>query len=65
MINCYLKTSHYLEEEFHSVGFTFRDESNLYVLYNELGETKTKSYCELVSLPYIKALTLQKSSKAN
>jgi hypothetical protein len=25
MINCYLKTSHYLEEEFHSVGCAFRD----------------------------------------
>jgi len=37
MITCYLKNSFYLEEEFHSVGCAFRDESGLYVLYNEFG----------------------------
>lgn len=34
MLQCYLKTSHYLEEEYHSVGCAYRDESGLYVLYN-------------------------------
>ena len=33
------------------------------MLYNEFGETKVKSYCEFVSLPYVKSLTLQKRSK--
>ena len=37
MIKCLLTTSFYLEEEFHTVGYTFRDESGLYVLYNEFG----------------------------
>lgn len=60
MIKCYLKTSHFLDEEYQSLGCAFRDESNLYVLFNEFGETKAKTYCELVSLPYIRELTLQK-----
>ena len=34
MVKCYATGAFYLEEEFHSVGCAFRDESGLYVLYN-------------------------------
>lgn len=33
------------------------------MIYNEFGETKVKMYSELISLPYIKSLTLQKRAK--
>ena len=63
MLECIAKTSHFIDEEYHSVGYAFRDESGLYVLYNEFGETKVKSYCELVSIPYLLELSLQKAPR--
>lgn len=32
-------------------------------MFNEFGQTKVKPYAYLVSLPYVKELTLQKRSK--
>lgn len=52
-----------LEEEFDSVGYAYRNADGLHILYNEFGETKIREYSELVGLPYLKGLTIQKSRK--
>lgn len=44
MARCFLANALFLEEEFHTVGCAFRDESGLYILFNEFGETKVKKY---------------------
>lgn len=60
---CFTNTMLHLDEEFDSVGYAYRNADGLYILYNEFGVTKAKKYTELVGLPFIKGLTIQKSGE--
>lgn len=50
-----------LQQEFDCVGVAYRNSDGLYVLYNEFGETKVRLYSELVGLPYLQGLVIQKN----
>lgn len=61
-VKCSYDSMFRLEEEIDSVGYAYRNSEGLWILYNEFGETKVKSYQELVSLPYLKGLIIQKTT---
>lgn len=49
-----------LDEEIQSIGIAFRDASGLYIYLNHYGETKLLKYSEIVSMPELKELSIQK-----
>lgn len=59
-VRCMTRTALKLEEEWDTVGYAYRNSEGLWILYNQFGVTKIKNYAELVSLPYLKGLTIQK-----
>lgn len=61
MVKCYRLTIPLLDEEYHGIGLAYRDENGLMVYENEFGVTKLMRYSQLVSLPYIKELMVQKT----
>ena len=61
-LRCLSATVLKLDEEYDSVGYAYRNEEGLYILYNEFGETKVSPYSHLVGLPYLRELMIQKNN---
>lgn len=63
MVKCYRLTIPLLDEEYHAIAIAYRDENGLMAYINEFGETKLMRYSQLVSLPYVKELMVQKAKE--
>ena len=64
-LRCLSTTLAKLDEEFDSVGYAYRNEEGLFILFNEFGVTKLHPYQHVVGLPYLRELMIQKNNENN
>ena len=62
-VHCFRRSMFNLDEEYDTIGYAYRDEEGVKVLYNEFGVTRFLSYTEMVGLPFVKELMIQKGDE--
>eukprot|EP01017_Pseudomicrothorax_dubius_P035175 TRINITY_DN4893_c0_g4_i1.p1 TRINITY_DN4893_c0_g4~~TRINITY_DN4893_c0_g4_i1.p1 ORF type:complete len:260 (-),score=48.57 TRINITY_DN4893_c0_g4_i1:63-842(-) len=65
MVKCYARHFTALEGEYDSVGFTYRNQYDLYVIYSNFDELKIERYADFLSKPYCSEISLRKLAIKN